>query len=340
MKPIRNRSLFSVLFVSVASAALGVYPILQFMMPSGSDASVALHQRFTLTYIQAMLRDAPPAVAIFIALVAAIIWIVLKRTLAPIHRLSDQALKIGPADLSQRLPLSDAPSEIVPLVTSFNTILDRLEDAWAVQKAFSANAAHELRTPLAALRAQVESLLEPAHRAEAVVEFDRLSRLISQLLVLSEGEHGPLSLQHPFDLAQTVTDVTKDCAVAFVKSGRRIAMETLPKKLERRGDPVLVAAAVRNLLDNALKHTPVGSTVTVGLDPAGVISVDDDGTGLSADFAARAFQPFRRADPTSAGAGLGLSIVARVAALHGGRAWLEPSDQGARFRIEIPRTPT
>ncbi|MEN5362758.1 sensor histidine kinase [Brevundimonas intermedia] len=331
-----QRSLKSVLFFSIAGVALSIYLLMQFLIPDEPDRSIPLADRLTASYFVDTTRDSGLPVAVFLLLVMVTIWIVLQRTLAPVRRLSEEARRISPNNLDERLPAADAPSEIAPLVEAFNTALDRLEDAWKAQRAFSANAAHELRTPLAALRAQVESLLPASHRQEAALEFDRLSRIITQLLVLSEGEHGPLRKTCPFDLVQVVTTATTECAPAFVTSGRDIGLDPHADFLERRGDAVLVGVAVRNLLDNALKHTPVGSTVTIRVDEDGVISVMDDGPGLTADFAARAFQPFARADAGGSGAGLGLSIAARIAQLHGGRVWLEPTAQGACFKLHIP----
>lgn len=335
--PVRaGRSLLSVLFVAIAGVALSIYLLMQFLIPDEPDRMVPLSQRLTLSYFIDTIRDSGVPVAVFLVLVMVTIWIVLQLTLAPVRRLSEHASRIGPANLDERLPAAEAPTEIAPLVVAFNTALDRLEDAWKAQRAFSANAAHELRTPLAALRAQVESLLPPQHRSEAADEFDRLSRIITQLLMLSEGEHGPLRRTTPYDLVEIVGTVTTEYAPAFIRSGRRIGLDPMPAALAREGDAVLVGVAIRNLLDNALKHTPVGSSVTVGVDADGVISVGDDGPGLPAEFAARAFQAFARADPNSNGAGLGLSIVARIADLHGGQAWMADSARGACFKLRIP----
>lgn len=289
-------SLFSVMLVSIAGVTLAVYLVTRFLLPDEPNRSIPLADRFTVDYLVEALREGGGPIVVFILMVVVTIWIVLQRTLAPVRDLSERARRIGPANL----------------------------------------AAHELRTPLAALRAQVESLLPAQHRGEAAEEFDRLSRIIAQLLVLSEGEHGPLRRTSPFDLVEVVANATTECAPDFLRSGRNIGLEATTTEAPRQGDAVLVGAAIRNLLDNALKHTPVGTQVTVGVDAAGLVSVADNGPGLSPEFAARAFQPFTRADARSAGAGLGLSIVSRIAQLHGGSAWLESSGKGAVFKLHIP----
>ncbi len=126
--------------------------------------------------------------------------------------LSERAGQIGPATINHRLPLEWTPREIAPLVVAFNAALDRLEAGLRAQREFSANAAHELRTPLATLRAQVESLLEPEERKDAIEEFDRQSRLIAQLLTLAETDGGDAPAKMSFDLVETARDLTAEMA--------------------------------------------------------------------------------------------------------------------------------
>jgi signal transduction histidine kinase len=215
-----GRSLLSVLFFSIAGVALSIYLLMQFLIPDEPDRSIPLADRLTASYFLDTTRDSGVPVAVFLVLVMATIWIVLQLTLSPVRKLSEHARRIGPANLDERLPAAEAPTEIAPLVEAFNTSLDRLEDAWKAQRAFSANAAHELRTPLAALRAHVESLLPAQHRGEAANEFDRLARIISQLLVLSEGEHGPLRRTCPFDLVEIAKTATSGTGERMVENVR------------------------------------------------------------------------------------------------------------------------
>jgi len=332
----KRRSILQTLLVSIAGAALLAYLVTRLLIPENAAYGLSLRDRLTSEYLLARLNDAWRPLAVFVLISMAGIWLVLCKVLAPIKELSLQARRIGPANLNERLPLARAPVELAPLVHAFNASLDRLEEAWKSQRSFSANAAHELRTPLAALRAQVESLLGPEERKQAVAEFDRLSRTINQLLILADGEHNPQRRSDPFDLAALALATASQTAAEFVQSGRRIEMIRPERVILCLGDYVLVGLAIRNLLENTLRHTPVGSTTTVMFDDQGVLHVLDDGDGVAPEFAARAFEPFSRGDPHGAGAGLGLSIVSRIAMAHGGRAWLADRSSGACFCLQLP----
>lgn len=332
----RGRSILQTLLISIAGAALFAYLVTRFLIPEDAAHGLSLLDRLEPGYLLARLNEAWRPLGVFILVSMASIWLVLQQVLAPLNELSLQARRIGPANLDERLPAAQAPTELSPLVDAFNASLDRLEEAWKSQRAFSANAAHELRTPLAALRAQVESLLGPDERKQAVAEFDRLSRTIGQLLILADGEHGPLRRSDPFDLAALALTTATEAAAAFVHSGRRIELIPPERVIPCSGDPVLVGLAIRNLLENTLRHTPVGSTTTVMFDDQNVLHVLDDGDGVAPAFAARAFEPFSRGDPHGAGAGLGLSIVARIAMMHSGRAWLADRPRGACFCLQLP----
>ena len=172
----KRRSILQTLLVSIAGAALLAYLVTRLLIPENAAYGLSLRDRLASDYLLARLNDAWRPLAVFVLISMAGIWLVLRKVLAPIKELSLQARRIGPANLNERLPLARAPVELAPLVHAFNASLDRLEEAWKSQRSFSANAAHELRTPLAALRAQVESLLGPEERKQAVAEFDRLSR--------------------------------------------------------------------------------------------------------------------------------------------------------------------
>ena len=270
-----------------------------------------------------------------VVLMMAGILITLHLGLRPLRRISERAAGIGPATISRRLPLSSAPREIAPLVIAFNAALDRLEAGWRAQREFSANAAHELRTPLATLRAQVESVLPPDQRKDAIEEFDRLSRVISQLLALAEADSGEDIATVSFDLVEVARALTSDMAAGILASGRSIAFESAREHGPCHGAPNLVEVALRNLIENAVRHTPPGTEILVSIDAQNRLIVSDDGPGVSPGFRDRLFQRFSKADARGMGAGLGLSIVNRIMAVHGGEARLEPSPAGARFVLDF-----
>jgi signal transduction histidine kinase len=276
-----------------------------------------------------------PFMLLLVVLMMAGILGTLHLGLRPLRKISERAATIGPATISQRLPLGSAPREVAPLVRAFNDALDRLEAGLRAQREFSANAAHELRTPLATLRAQVESVLRPEERKDAIEEFDRLSRLITQLLNLAEADSGEDLDHHPFDLVEMARLLTSDMAGGIVASGRGIAFESAHERWECQGSPGLVGVALRNLLENATHHTPPGSEILVSLNASGQPVVTDDGPGIPQEFRERLFERFSKADINGFGAGLDLSIVNRVMLLHGGVARLAPSHVGARFVLDF-----
>nr|WP_295111625.1 ATP-binding protein [uncultured Caulobacter sp.] len=326
-------SLVWALFSSVVLVTVMVFMVVQLFDPS--KAAVAYAERVDFAHLAAEVSDNLPWILILVSMMMAGVFAALHLGLRPLRRISERAGEIGPATVSQRLPLESTPREIAPLVVAFNAALDRLEAGLRAQRDFSANAAHELRTPLATLRAQVESVLEPSERQDAIEEFDRLSRLIAQLLTLAEADGGDAPVMVSFDLVETAREVARDMAGALVAGGRTVGFDSVPDHWECRGAPGLVEVALRNLLENAARHTPLGSEILVAIDVFGRLTVSDTGPGIPTDFRTRLFQRFSKADPRGAGAGLGLSIVSRIMALHGGEARLDPSPAGARFVLDF-----
>lgn len=321
----RRYSLFQVLFVTMAGVAM---------------FGVALQMIETVSRDELLKADEwlgkLASVIIVVGTTIGAIWVTLQLALRPIRRLSQRADSIGPNSLHQRLPIEDAPAEIAPLVASFNASLDRLEAAWSAHRAFSSNAAHELRMPLAALRAHVESLLPAGERRVATAEFDRLGRVIEQLLYLAEADQDHLVCKEPFDLVTLARETAMLAAPKIIAGGHDISFESGIQTYPCEGDSLLASIALRNLLENARKHTPQGTRIAVSVADTGVVTVSDNGPGVPDQFESRLFERFSRSDPQGDGAGLGLSIVARVMALHSGRSWYERRRVGAAFHLAFP----
>ncbi|WP_181159955.1 ATP-binding protein [Sandaracinobacter neustonicus] len=335
-------SLTSILFPSIVLTVAVIFVIVQILQSLPEFAPVILpnvqptaEQRGNPVHWISEARETMPLILLIVAMMTAGILLALRLGLRPLRHISALAADIGPATITQRLPLRSTPREIAPLVIAFNATLDRLEAGWRAQREFSANAAHELRTPLATLRAQVESVLAPEDRKGAIEEFERLGRLIAQLLALAEADNGEDLEMIPFDLVELARSVASDMAGPIVAGGRNIAFETAHAQWACRGAPGLVEVALRNLLENAVRHTPAGSEIIVSIDAEGRLSVSDNGPGVPPGFHGRLFQRFSKADAHGFGAGLGLSIVRRVMQLHGGDARLQPSATGARFVLEF-----
>lgn len=339
LEPLTRRrggpSLMRMLFPLVLFA---VTTTLLFAMVQGDDPddrALTVQERLRPTRIASELRDSTPEITLLLVLMMGGVYLTLHLGLRPLRRLSHLAGEIGPATIAARLPAGAAPREVAPLVEAFNAALGRLEAGLRAQREFSANAAHELRTPLATLRAQVESLLEPDERRAASEEFERLGRLIAQLLALAEAEGGAAKGVARFDLAALAREVASDMAGFILSSGRTIGFDGAVEVLMVDGQPGLVETALRNLLENAVRHTPPGAEILVAVTADGVLRVSDDGPGVPAEMRGRVFERFSRGDPRGSGAGLGLSIVRQIMERHGGVVRLVAADRGACFELDF-----
>jgi two-component system OmpR family sensor kinase len=302
------------------------------------------------------LRSLVP-LAVMAPLLALAVWWAVSRLLAPVERVRGQLARRQADDLS---PVSDAelPDEVQPLVRELNLLFARVQNAFEAQQHFVADAAHELRSPLAALKLQVQGLrrapdAEARTRAGArlAAGIDRATRLVEQLLVLARQEASAAAgaPTAAVDLSEVVRLALADAAPAAQARGIDLGL------VAEGGSPVPAVAGqaealrilVRNLLDNAVKYTPEGGTVDVALraHAAGVeFSVEDSGPGIPEAERARVLDRFYRAAqaaPGAAGSGLGLAIVQSIARLHGAALVLEPSPRlrGLRVALTFPLAP-
>lgn len=240
---------------------------------------------------------------------------------------SEIAAAIGPRTLNRRLPRDTLPSEVEPLAVATNAALDRLEHAFAAQAAFAADVAHELRTPLATIRLQADAVTDADTRQALLAGVDRAARVIAQLWGLADLERPMDEARAPVDLYALAEQVVAEQAPLVLRSGRQIelqggAVASFP------GYPGAIMLTVENLIDNAVRHTPAGTRIVVAVGPGAQMCVSDDGPPIDAARRAHMAQRFWRGDRRAEGAGLGLSIVARVAAAHGGALHLDAGTDG------------
>jgi signal transduction histidine kinase len=228
-------------------------------------------------------------------------------------------------------------SEISPLIHAVNRALERLESAIAAQKRFTANAAHELRTPLAVLRARVDGFAPGPDRAALIRDIERLTRAVSQMLLTARLQSHQMGDKVMLDLAALVRDVVADVAPLAQAGGGDIVLETQGRPFVRASASAL-ESAVRNLIENALRFSPTGDAVTVRVRPGATVEVEDSGHGVAQADRGRVFEPFWRAtDQRGSGAGLGLAIVREVADQHGGTIAVEDAiGGGAKFLLTVP----
>lgn len=263
--------------------------------------------------------------------------LVVRRALKPVLRASEQARSIEPGNIAFRLPTDDLPAEIRPLVEGFNQALDRLESGFRMQREFVADAAHELRTPLAVLRARVDALENPEALSPLRRDIEVMARIIEQLLEVAELDASVASLDDVLDLRTICGHVVDHMAPVAQSSGRVLSLGGSRNPVLIRGNEDLIFRAVRNLVENALKHAPKAA-VTVDVGDEGTVGVSDEGPGVPVGERAHIFRRFWRRDRSRMdGAGLGLSIVASIMKAHRGSVSVADSRSGgAMFLLRFP----
>lgn len=272
---------------------------------------------------------------LFVLLVVSI-WIV-KRAIAPIKRISALAESIGPTSANIRLPLDQVPLEILPLVRSMNMVLDRLEQGLRRQREFNANAAHQLRTPLSVLMANVDMLKEPDVASQLRPDVEHMSRIVSQLLLVARLETHSGNLDETIELNDAAADIAANLAPLALASAKSIGLVRSDEPVVVRASTFALRAALGNLIENAIRHTPVGTSVRLRITDRPSIEVMDCGPGIPAEQRARIFERFWRGDRNTGGAGLGLAIVDQIMkALQGSVLVDDAPGGGALFVLIFP----
>jgi heavy metal sensor kinase len=290
----------------------------------------------------------PPGVV----LVAFVGWQMARRALKPMQNLAAAARRIDIQQLHERLPLYGAEDEIDQLARTFNDTLARLEDAVGQMKQFTASISHELRTPLTALRGEAEVALLSMRSADdyrrvlasQLEEFDRLTRMINQLLTLARAEAGEIRLtDQTVDLSALARSLVDQMEpIAAMKS---ISLRvTVTDGVLVRGDEHWLERLTLNLLDNAIKFTKEGGQVELsiaGADSRAILGVRDSGRGISPEDLPHIFDRFYRAEPSRSkeveGVGLGLALVKWIAERHHGTIEIESSPgRGSYFAVSLP----
>jgi two-component system, OmpR family, sensor histidine kinase TctE len=293
-----------------------------------------------------------------------LVWLALNRAIRPLHRLQ-QRIRRRPSDDLSPIPVQEVPEEVVPLVGAINDLLQRLDRSLAMQRQFLADAAHQLKTPLAGLRMQAELAEREVDQGrngavrhslqQIALSSDRAAHMVNQLLSMARAENqGSSQKAEHVDLAALTIEVVREFVPRALARGIDIGYEGPDPGAGApgfRGLPVLVREVVRNLVDNALLYTPRDGTVTARVyhdtdRPGAVLQVEDSGPGIPEAERERVFQPFYRALGTNVdGSGLGLAIVREIVDRHGAQLVLDTAHAeplgdgqgpGARFTIRFP----
>ncbi len=276
-------------------------------------------------------------VGVIVPLMTLAAFFTVRQTLRPLSRVASQADALGRAVRAGRplhpLSVQGLPREIVDVVVALNAMLDRLETSFRHQKQFTADVAHELRTPLAVLRLQVSDLPATAPAEQIIAEVDALGALVNQLLRLAQAEDAMLAALKPVDLGAVSRKVCEELALLAVERGQTLEFDAPQQKVVISGQADLLDIAVRNVVDNALKASPPASTIAVTVSQAGNVVVEDRGPGIAEKHREAVFTRFWRADPRrGGGVGIGLALVKRIVELHGGGVRVEDrAGGGARI---------
>jgi len=313
--------------------------------------SETIHQRQAL--IRGILANIVIPQLLLILIAVAAIWYALKQGLAPLERLRREVQNRKRDDLSQ-LDMSQAPEEVRPLIDAVNNLLERLQLAMQAQKRFVADAAHQLRTPIAGLKTQSELALrtsDPEQKQQALEHILTSTqhgiRLVNQLMALARNEPGGQGTENFIwlNLSQLAQECTANWIQNALEKNIDLGFDGDPSEQEVLGDAGSLTEMLNNLIDNAIRYTPAGGHITVSVNATSqgtVLSVEDNGPGIDPQHRERVFERFYRVLGTGqSGSGLGLAIVAEVAKRHHATLRLDAGSggKGTLISVRFPRRP-
>ncbi|WP_162249174.1 sensor histidine kinase [Devosia sp. Root685] len=266
-----------------------------------------------------------------------VIPLVVRREMHGVDQIARDADKIDIAQRGMRLSMDLVPDELHSLVRAVNAALQRLDDGIERRHRFIADAAHELRTPIAILKTRLELAHGIENHGRVMLDVERLSNLANQLLDLERIEADALQFQE-VNLVDLVAQVAADMAPVVIAAGDEIIFDAETEKVPVFCDPPSLSRAVTNLIQNSVSHGGVRLTVTVTVGANATVRVADTGPGVPENYRDIIFEPFSRVSPLDYGAGLGLSLVRDIVTRHNGRITVgDAPGGGALFEVSLPQ---
>jgi signal transduction histidine kinase len=266
-------------------------------------------------------------------------FVVVRRALTPLRSIAAGIGQVDVTSLNRRIPTGDVPSELTPFVEAVNLAFERVKQGVARQRRFTANSAHELRTPIAILRGRVDKLDDTPLKHDIQRDVHRIQTILEQLLVLAQiEERGGNASPPELDLGEIVLSATADYMPIAVDNDRRIAFEGASTPIIIRAYRWAVESVVTNLIENAVRAERAGGTVLVRVAADATVEVIDHGEGIAPCDREAIFEPFWRKDDGKPGTGLGLAIAKELIDKLHGRLWVEETlGGGATFKISLPQ---
>ena len=287
--------------------------------------------------LRKFIHDTMWSVSFLVLTALAVGILAVRRGLKPVRDVSEMAAAIGPHRMSMRLPDKDLPSEIAPLVTAVNRALERVEQGFTIQRQFTANAAHELRTPLAIINAALDETEGSDDLVELKADVARMNRLVEQLLRVARLDAVLLDVSEIVELNEVASNVVATLTPWALIQEQNLAFKGSDIPVHAKGNRHAIADAIRNLVENAVVHSHTGAEILVGVHCDARVSVADRGPGIPSADRDRIFDRFwRGAGAHVGGAGLGLAIVKEIMKAHEGTVSVEDSPTGgAVFTLQF-----
>ncbi|MGD9658535.1 MAG: sensor histidine kinase [Methylocystis sp.] len=264
-------------------------------------------------------------------------WFAVRWGLSPLRRVAEQASRINMNSLDQRLDATDVSSEVGPLVDAVNDALARLDAGVARQRRFTANAAHELRTPVSVLGVRLDAPEEPTFKNDLKRDHRRIRNIVEQLLASARLGEQSTKLDESIELVALTRTMIADAALLALKARRQIVLDAPNTPVLVNGNRPALESVIANVIDNALRAEPEGGTVHVRVADNATLEVIDHGCGVEEADRDLIFEPFWRKNDSIPGTGLGLAIAKELIDAHGGRIWVEETPGGgATFKLAFP----